>query len=136
MFLHETAGTSEATDGLPVVLVVVVGTRVDVGTVEVEVVSVVIIVSGRGPIVAVAAAIVGARTVVVPRVNEVPHTQIEQFVVTNAPWNIGTNLYKPLWIAREDTLRFYKSTGYKRCRLLKEGDALPIDQTSPITIIS
>ena len=44
---------------MPVVLVVVVRTWVDVATVEVQVVAVVVIVGGRRPVVAVAAAIVG-----------------------------------------------------------------------------
>ena len=55
--------TYKATYGVPVVLVVVVRTWVDVRSVEVQVVRVVTIVHSRGPIVAVRAAVVRRRAV-------------------------------------------------------------------------
>jgi len=70
---YKTAGTTtgETPHGVPVVLVVVVRTWVDVRAVEVQVVGVVGIVGGSGPIVAVATTIVGRGIIEVPRVHEI-----------------------------------------------------------------
>ena len=61
---------SYATYGVPVVLIVVVRTRIYVVTVEVQVVGVVGIVGSRRPIVAVVATIVRRRTVPVAGIDE------------------------------------------------------------------
>ena len=55
---------------MTVVLIAVIGTWVDVRTIQVQVVRIVVIVHSRGPIVAVATPIVGRRAIEVPGIEE------------------------------------------------------------------
>ena len=66
-------GTYQTPNSPPVVLIVVVSTWVDIRAIQIQVVSVVVIVRGRRPIVAVAASIVNRAAVDVAGVEEVEY---------------------------------------------------------------
>ena len=61
---------------MTVVLIVVIGTGVHVGAIEIQIVGIVVAVGRRGPIVAVAAPIVSRGTIEVPGVDEIRSTRL------------------------------------------------------------
>ena len=111
---HKTAGntTGDAPHGVPVVLVVVVRTWVDVTTVEVQVECVVSIgsMTCRRPVVAVRTAIVDITRVDVPRVHKTLKAKKEQLTLSSVLRRTPILISTFLAYSDESAPRFYQTS--------------------------